>query len=296
MNPSNEASKTSSHPARRRSEREGAHRQSSVPQESLATTPVLSIHQTPIELPLDELSEKAISTLLRSAGTTGKQAACHWFRTGKYRVTEEIHGRKVARELIRNIELRLRDCLREDDVICRVSDSEFAIVLYDVNDSEDVAAIAERVLEQGRVYDNGDLRLHVTASVGIAMYPTDATRPHDLLRYARMALRDINPQHPSQYRVFSTELLSRLRDSAWTVTEIERALQQGRMVLHYQPQYAIDTQRVVGQVSRRPAVNPLKVKKCGSQKGARQGQGALAGLMTEVAPAELLKDLRVIAV
>ena len=212
-----------------------------------STADVLPLSQAPVNLPLDELSEAAITALLRSAGSAGHQAACLWFRTGKYGVVEEIHGHAAGQKLMKHIEARLGECLREDDVLCRVTDNEFVIVLYGIEDMTHVASVADRVLAHcGGIYDTGDLRLHVRASIGIAMYPADATQPHDLLRFARMALRDVNHQHPTQYRIFSPQLLTRLRDRAWTVTELQQALEQDRLVLHYQPQYAIDTQRIVG--------------------------------------------------
>ncbi len=220
---------------------------SALPRTCPSTADVLPLSQNPVNVPLDELSEAAITALLSSAESAGHQAACLWFRTSKYGVVEEIHGHAAGQKLMKHIEARLGECLREDDVLCRVTDNEFVIVLYGIDDMNHVASVANRVLAHcGGVYDTGDLQLHVRASIGIAMYPADATQPHDLLRFARMALRDVNHQHPTQYRVFSPQLLTRLRDRAWTVTELQRALEQDRLVLHYQPQYAMDTQRIVG--------------------------------------------------
>jgi diguanylate cyclase (GGDEF)-like protein len=226
----------------------GSHLQGSAfPRTGPSAADVLPLTQDPVNLPLDELSAAAITALLRSAASAGHQAACLWFRTGKYGVIEEIHGHAAGLKLMKHIEARLGECLREDDVLCRVTDNEFVIVLYGIEDMTHVASVADRVLAHcGGIYDTGDLRLHVRASIGIAMYPADAAQPHDLLRFARMALRDVNQQHPAQYRMFSPALLTRLRDRAWTVTELQRALEQDRLVLHYQPQYAIDTQRIVG--------------------------------------------------
>ena len=141
---------------------------------------VLPLTQDPVNLPLDELSAAAITALLRSAASAGHQAACLWFRTGKYGVIEEIHGHAAGLKLMKHIEARLGECLREDDVLCRVTDNEFVIVLYGIEDMTHVASVADRVLAHcGGIYDTGDLRLHVGASIGIAMYPADAAQPHD---------------------------------------------------------------------------------------------------------------------
>jgi len=66
------------------------------------------------------------------------------------------------------------------------------------------------------------------------------------LRYARVALREACPQRGEHCQFFAPEQLERLRDRVWMAAEIEQAIEQERVVLHYQPQYAINTQQVVG--------------------------------------------------
>ena len=90
---------------------------SASPQSAASTAPILPLSQSAIELPLDELSETAISALLRSAGSAGRQAACLWFRTRKNCIVEEVHGRAVGHKLIKVVEIRLRNCLRGDYVL-----------------------------------------------------------------------------------------------------------------------------------------------------------------------------------
>jgi EAL domain-containing protein (putative c-di-GMP-specific phosphodiesterase class I) len=80
----------------------------------------------------------------------------------------------------------------------------------------------------------------------MALYPTDTTEPDTLLRYARVALRETCPPRGELCRFFTPEQLDRLRDRVSMAAEIEQALEQNRVILHYQPQYAIDTQRVIG--------------------------------------------------
>ncbi len=197
----------------------------------------------PFSMPLDDDAEAAITALLCDVD----QAACLWFRTGKYGVVEEVYGPKVALKLMRIVEARLRECVRGNDLLCRVTPNEFVILLSDPESSADAAAVAERLQRHcSGIYQSGGLKLHMTAGVGMAMYPGDATQTHDLLRFARMALRQVDPDGQSRCRSYSPELLTRVRDRAGMIAELEGALQQDRLVLHYQPQYSIDTRRVVG--------------------------------------------------
>ncbi len=208
---------------------------------------VLALVPGPANIPLDAASAQQIDAALRQAQASGLRSACLWISTGEQNLIEETYGHQVGVALMRLVEIRLRECLREDDVMCRVTNHEFAVVLSDVESVRAVAGVAERLQSQcGGVYHPGKSRLHVATHIGIAMYPSDTTEPQELMRYARMAMREASVQGGTRCHFFSPELLMRLHERAWMSAELEQALAQGRLVLHYQPQYAIDTQRVVG--------------------------------------------------
>lgn len=199
-----------------------------------------------LDASLDPAAEQAITRLLQRTQASSSQAACLWFRAGEHGMVEETFGRQVGLELLGLVETRLRQSLRDSDLLYRMSSNEFAIVLDDI-DTDAAGCIAERLLERSNgIYQTAGLRLHVASSVGVALYPDDARKPHQLLRYARLALREINSQHATQCQFFSSSMLIRLRDRASMTAELVQALEQDRLVLHYQPQYAIDTQQVVG--------------------------------------------------
>jgi diguanylate cyclase (GGDEF)-like protein len=208
---------------------------------------VLPLGHGPGNIPLDNPSEAAITELLNAVRTANGRAACLWLRAADYNVLEGLYGHQVGLEFMELVEVRLSACLREDDLLCRLTSNEFVIVLKDLEDSDDAAHIADRLLSHGSgVYRTAGIGFHVQCSAGVTLYPNDAAEPYQLLRYARMALPEFNPKQPTQCQFFSTALLTRLRDRTWMTAELERALEQNRLVLHYQPQYAIDTQRVVG--------------------------------------------------
>ncbi|MGI9320732.1 MAG: putative bifunctional diguanylate cyclase/phosphodiesterase [Thiogranum sp.] len=210
------------------------------------STDVLTLAHGRGNISLDKASEAAIIGLLDAVRTANGQAACVWLRAGDYNMLEGLYGHQVGLEFMELVEARLSGCLREGDLVCPVGSNEFVVVLKDVENNDVAAAIAERLLVRGSgVYQADGFGLHVQCSAGVALYPVDAAEPYQLLRYARMALPEFNPKQPTQCRFFSTELLARLHDRAWMTAELERAVEQDRLVLHYQPQYAIDTQRVV---------------------------------------------------
>jgi diguanylate cyclase (GGDEF)-like protein len=198
-------------------------------------------------LPLRQALYEAMDPVLRRARTANTQAGCLVLEIDSYREIEETYGYQLAEELSTLFETRLIESLRDEDVVYQVAHNEFVILLDRIAQPPEAACIAERLLEHcsGSYHSNG-LHLTMKGRIGMALYPTDSTEPKTLLRYAQVALREDRPQHSGHCHFFADEQLDRLRDRMCMVTEIEQALEQNRVVLHYQPQYAIDTQRVIG--------------------------------------------------
>lgn len=174
-------------------------------------------------------------------------------RMTEYRVMEEIYGQCIAQDLMRRMETRLLDTLRRDhirdvkgDIIEQVAEDEFVIVLNRIEHLEDVNSITQRLAECATdVYVLGGLELHVQCVAGVAQYPYHSRVAAELLRYARIALRQADKHSKSRCHLFTDELLIKQRNHLCMAVELEQALQQGRMILHYQPQYALESLQII---------------------------------------------------
>jgi diguanylate cyclase (GGDEF)-like protein len=198
-------------------------------------------------LPLRKALREAMQPVLRRARIANELVGCLVLELDSYREIEETFGHQLAEELSGLVEERLVDSLRAEDIVYQVAHNEFVILLDRLEQREQVAHIARRLLAHCTGgYHIAGVRLTMKGRVGVAVYPYDSTVPETLLRYARVALREARPQRGEHCRFFSPEQLDRLRDRVQMAAEIEQAIEQHRVVLHYQPQYAIDTQRIIG--------------------------------------------------
>jgi diguanylate cyclase (GGDEF)-like protein len=198
-------------------------------------------------LPLRQALREAIEPVLYRARTGNKQAGCLVLEIDSYSEIEETFGYQLAEEFSAQLENRLVESLRDEDVVYQVAQNEFVILLDSIEDPCDAAGIARRLYEHCTgIYQNNGVRLSMKGRIGMSLYPTDSSEPETLLRYARVALREDLPQHSEHCHFFAEEQLDRLRQRMGMAAEIEQAMEQNRVVLQYQPQYAIDTQRVIG--------------------------------------------------
>ena len=200
-----------------------------------------------LSLPLREALREAMEPVLRRARAANELAGCLVLELDSYREIEETFGHELAEQLSERIQAQLVEPLRRQDVVYQVAHNEFVILLDRLQRREEAAQIAQRVLDHCTGgYHIAGLRLAMKGRIGMALYPQDTGEAETLLRYARVALREACPQRGEACQFFASGQLDRLRHQVWMAAEIEQAIEQQRVVLHYQPQYAIDTQRVVG--------------------------------------------------
>jgi len=236
---------------RRRTDQEAADTASVIPFPAEPISPFRAEAETTgpriFSLPLRKALREAVAPVLRRARAAGELAGCLVLELDSYREIEETFGHQLAEELSSLVEQRLVESLRPDDVVYQVAHNEFVILLDRLEQREQVANIAERLLAHCTGgYHIADVRLAMKGHIGMAVYPHDTTEPDTLLRYARVALREACPQRGEHCRFFIPEQLDHLRERVRMAAEIEQAIEQKRVVLHYQPQYAIETQRVIG--------------------------------------------------
>ncbi len=155
-------------------------------------------------------------------------------------------GPEVRDELLRKFADRLKQGLRESDVIARMDGGGFLILLSDVAEEAATARVVRRLRESvSRPFQIREHSLNVGSTVGVALYPQDATTFDELLDYSSAALKRAETATGGYqfYKKETTELtdecLSLEDDLVW-------AWERKQFVLHYQPVVAVNSGRVIG--------------------------------------------------
>ena len=116
-------------------------------------------------------------------------------------------GHKVGDRLLKAVSERLTSCLRVGDTVARMGGDEFTIILADVARSQDVARLAEKIIDLlSKPYLIDDRELFVTASIGISLYPNDGEDAETLLKNADMAMYRPKKRRRNNFYSFSLVL------------------------------------------------------------------------------------------
>jgi diguanylate cyclase (GGDEF)-like protein len=154
-------------------------------------------------------------------------------------------GHSAGDEVLRQIGPRLQEALREGDTLARLGGDEFAVVL-DPGDEASASAAGLRLraaLE--RSFGLGGIRVHVDASIGIALFPEHGNDALGLLQRADVAMYEAKRTRTG-HEVYLPERDHHSRRRLELLGELRDGLASGELVLHYQPKAEIATGEVRG--------------------------------------------------
>ncbi|MES2160502.1 MAG: EAL domain-containing protein [Pseudomonadota bacterium] len=156
-------------------------------------------------------------------------------------------GAALGDELLRQFSNRLVQCVRIRDTVGRMGGDEFALILTMTRDQQDAVHVANEVREALRLpFDLDGHPAALSASIGIAMYPDDATDPHTLVKYADTAMERAKQAGRDGYRFFTAGMNVQVLARLDMELALRRALEHNELLLHYQPKVNLHSGEIAG--------------------------------------------------
>jgi diguanylate cyclase (GGDEF)-like protein/PAS domain S-box-containing protein len=165
----------------------------------------------------------------------------------RFKLINDSLGAVTGDELLRQFSTRLVNCVHLRDTAGRLGGDEFALILTMPRDQEEAAHVANEVRDALRApFDLHGQQAILTASIGIAMYPDDATDPGTLVKYADTAMVRAREAGRDGYRFFTSGMNVQVLARLDLELALRDALPQDQFVLHYQPKLNLNTGRISG--------------------------------------------------
>jgi len=154
-------------------------------------------------------------------------------------------GHQAGDEMLCEIARRLRGVLRRHDVLARLAGDEFTILARELNSTRDAESILHKIGDALQTpIAVGAIEVHASLSIGVSMYPSDGDSFDVLVRRAHTATRIAKETARGGFRFFTADMTHATDDRLALETELRQALENGGLVLHYQPKVDIGTGRV----------------------------------------------------
>ncbi len=187
---------------------------------------------------------EALSRAMASALRRNRLMAVLFLDLDAFKNINDVLGHEHGDYLLKTIAQRLTATLRKEDWITRGEDvvvrqggDEFTILLQDLTSVNDATRIAERLLaEIARPVVIQDTAMHVTASLGITVFPFDDADGEGLLRNADVAMYRAKEAGRNTYAFYTSSMSEQIKERRDIEEGLRRALERGEFVVHYQPQ------------------------------------------------------------
>jgi diguanylate cyclase (GGDEF)-like protein/PAS domain S-box-containing protein len=204
-------------------------------------------HHDPLTgLPNRTLFYDTLKKTLSFAARKNSQVAVMFLDVDHFKDINDTLGHVIGDKVLALIAERLVGCVRLRDTVGRLGGDEFAFILPIENElgAGVVADKIRKALHEPLRVDGNDVNL--TASIGITMYPSDATRPEVLVKYADTAMYGAKHAGRDIFCFFKPQMNSDVRARLELEQSLRRAIDNEEFVLHYQPKVELNTGRVVG--------------------------------------------------
>jgi len=207
----------------------------------------LARHDALTGLPNRTLLLDRLSSAIASATRHGHGLAVLFLDVDRFKHVNDSLGHGMGDLLLQSVAARLTASVRTSDTVSRQGGDEFVILLSEVLRQDDLPAVATKIIAGVTgAHRVGDQDLHVTASMGIAVYPDDGRDAETLIKNADIAMYYAKEQGRDNYQFFTEEMNIRVVERQALEVHLRAAIDRREFVLYYQPKIDLETGTMIG--------------------------------------------------
>jgi diguanylate cyclase (GGDEF)-like protein/PAS domain S-box-containing protein len=207
----------------------------------------LAEHDYLTGLPNRMLLNDRIGQAIALARRHTKKVAVLFLDLDGFKHTNDSLGHPTGDKLLQSIAKRLVHCVRPSDTVSRQGGDEFVVLLSEIEQPEDAAIAARRLLlAVAHSHSIEERDLHITTSIGVSVYPDDGPDAETLIKNADTAMYQAKENGRQSYRFFTAAMNIRAVERQSIEESLRRALERQEFSLHYQPKINMRSGAIVG--------------------------------------------------
>ena len=157
------------------------------------------------------------------------------------------YGHQIGDKVLLSVTKQIQSICREEDILGRLSGDEFLLISEDIDNQNAIQTIIHKIQSIFRKPQQiANLSLHVSVSMGIALYPTNGETPEALINAADQAMYSVKKSGRNNYAFYSQEMSNIANEYFFIQNALKDAINSENFTLLYQPQYAIDDHSIIG--------------------------------------------------
>jgi diguanylate cyclase (GGDEF)-like protein len=207
----------------------------------------LATHDALTDLPNRLMFNQLLKHAIRSAQRYQRRFALLFIDLDRFKIINDTLGHDAGDQLLQEISVHFQQELRAVDIVARLGGDEFVILIEEVSDVSQIAAVAQKILSAARkpVSLIGQ-ECRVTASIGICIYPDDADDEQSLMKNADIAMYYAKQEGKNSYQFYSKDIKSKSIEGLLIETNLRFALERNELSLLYQAKLDFKTGAITG--------------------------------------------------
>ena len=219
----------------------------------------LAHHDSLTGLPNRLYLSAQLPNAIEAARRAGKTLAVFCLDLDRFKHINDSRGHEVGDLLLSAVAQRLRQVVREEDLVVRMGGDEFIVVLREPADQQHIDDTAIRIMEVlAQPFDIGGRSVAVTVSIGMSLYPHDGADMGALLRHSDTAMYEAKQCGRNNCQRFNPQMDRRVKQRAYIEAQLREALLTGQLDVHYQPIVDLVSQQVVALESLLRWKHPIR--------------------------------------
>ncbi|MFV1985329.1 MAG: EAL domain-containing protein [Thiohalomonadales bacterium] len=176
----------------------------------------------------------------------GGKLAVMFLDLDRFKFVNDTLGHKVGDILLIDVAKRIQTCLRETDIVARIGGDEFIFLLPKIDQSLNAAKVAKHILKVlNAPFSIEEQEIYISASIGIALYPSDGKSATRLIKNADLAMYSAKESGRNKYDFFTKKMNKIVTERLLLENDIRVALKNKEFYLEYQPVINTKTKKMV---------------------------------------------------
>jgi diguanylate cyclase (GGDEF)-like protein len=226
---------------------EARRRESETKLEHAQRVEYLAYHDGLTGLPNRSMFSKLLTKSISEAHRYNQQLAVAFLDLDRFKQINDTLGHEAGDQLLQEVALRLRGCVRDSDTVARLGGDEFVVLIPQLADAKYAAMVAQKILLQiAKPFVLIGQEFRVTASIGISTCPQDGLDEQTLTKNADIAMYQAKAEGKNTFQFYSEKLNAHSLERLALESSLRHALERNEFRLHYQAKRDIASGRIAG--------------------------------------------------
>ena len=196
-------------------------------------------------LPNRTLLNEHLASLITHSNINDEKFALLFIDINRFKLINDTYGESLGDEILQSFANTLKNCTREEDTLARLGSDEFILIISNIDSSDDAIAAAKKIVSETALpFKQDGHEVHITLSIGIAIYPEHGETREALIKNSDIAVCSAKTKTRKSHCLYSNKLKNKNSNTVFVENLIRESIKNERFVVHYQPQIDLTSGKV----------------------------------------------------